>query len=178
MMIQEIASRYSKALFQLTQDDAKLSQWLQQLTEIERIFAQNAKLSDFINSPLVKLESKYAVLEKLFKDKLDADLYFFLRSLTEKDRFRYLKEILEKFAKRVNEKIHLLDVQIISTEPLDQETKEQLQAKIENHYHKKVQFIETIDSKIIGGLILIINNQMLDLSIRGKLQRLKESLLT
>jgi F-type H+-transporting ATPase subunit delta len=177
MIVSQIASRYSKALFQLAKSEDQLIRWDKDLAALSELLEKNPKLREVLESPLVSSEEKNRTLSRIAQEKFDPQLMHFLSLLLEKGRFNYLPEMIKDYSKRVREKLDALLVRVVVPDYLDDETKEKLKNKLEKTYHKKIEFRVEVDPKMIGGLILIIGNQMLDFSIRGRLQRLKEALL-
>lgn len=176
MSTHEIAFRYSRALFGLAQSNQELEQQLNNLEAIINILSQQPNLMQFFCSPQISLEQK----EKIFRDTLEKyfskQIICFLLVLLEKGRFVNLPMIVKEYRRLVQEKLSILEVELITTLPIDALTEEKFINQLEAVYGKKIEMKKHIDPQLIGGGVLIIANQRIDFSIKGKLARLKADL--
>ena len=177
MNIQALASHYSQALFKLASSKEQLKKHLSELEEVFALFEANPQLEQVLLAPSIDNQKKKKVLQDLLSDKVDNQLLHFLLLLIDKERFEYLSEIYTKYRRLTKQALDILVVQLITAVPVDLKVKEKLQNKLENIYRKSIEIKESVDSSIIGGMILIMNNQMIDNSIRRRLNDLNQSLL-
>ena len=89
----------------------------------------------------------------------------------------FLEEISREYHHRVKESLGVLEASLITAVPAEQELKERLKAKLEKNYQRKIEMKEKVDPQIMGGVILVLANQVLDGSVRDRLASLKENLL-
>lgn len=174
-MEQDIAFRYALALFQAVQEN-KRKAILESFEQISLLNKKTSILRTFLMFPEVKDTSKQKVLAKVF-EAFDPALVRFLLLLLKKKRFVLLPKIISEY-----KKIYFLEsgttyAKLFSATPLADEDKKTLQDKFERLYDKKISFHYQVDPRVIGGLVLIMSNQLVDLSIKGKLDKLKEKLL-
>lgn len=173
----DAAIRYSKALFNVAVSNEDLEKRLHDLTQIVETFKKFPRISIFFSSPQITVEEKKKALNAAV-GKVDKELRSFLFLLLDKKRFKYLPEILEFYRSMVTAKLGALEVRFITATPIDAETGNNLKSKLEQKYRKKIIIKEEIDPTIIGGGVLLIGNEQIDFSIRGKLAKLKKDLLS
>lgn len=166
------ASKYAKAFFALASSAAEAERHLKQLEEVNA-FLNKAKLWSFFAAPQITQNQKEKLLEKIC---IDPIIRNFLALLFKKNRFKYLPEIVLKYQTLLMKKKEVLPAKLISSHALDQETIEQLQVKLNHLYQKKTEIVNEVDPKLIGGGVLIINDQIIDFSIKNKLNSLKRDL--
>ena len=70
----------------------------------------------------------------------------------------------------------ILDVEVVSANPLSDELKESLKNKLSKKLDKTIILNEKIDKDIIGGIVLFINGKMIDLSVKNELNQIKRQL--
>jgi F-type H+-transporting ATPase subunit delta len=174
-MTQKAAGRYSKALFNLASSKQELEQ---QLSDLEQVVGLLDPLMPFFYSPQISQKEKEAVLDKNLKGRFDDKLLSFLLFLLKKRRLKDLSDIVQDYRRLVREELGVLEVRVVTAVPLDRDIKEKLQVKLEKVYPKKIEIQEEVDPELIGGGMVIMGNQLIDFSIRDKLARLKESLLS
>lgn len=177
MIRNAIASQYSKALFNIEVSKGNLEKRLEIMENFLQFLKSNPTLNKFLKSPQISVEEKKAILKNLIQNKTDITFLNFLLYLIDKRRFTYLPEITKEFHNKVNESLGIWEAELVTAIPIEESVKEKLRNKLETHYHKKIQFKEKIDKKIIGGALLVVGNQMIDWRIKTRLKKLKESLL-
>jgi len=177
MIASKAAPHYSKALFNLTQDDVQLNAYAKSLWELADLMRHNPAFKSFLLQPFGTMDFKKKILKKLFQDSSEVKVLNFLFLLLEKKRMDALPEIADEYGRMVNEKLGQMIVNITTAIPIDGETIEKLRLMFEEQYRKKVFIKDEINPKILGGMIVKINSQMLDGSLKARLANLKDKLL-
>lgn len=177
MIIHEIAYRYAQALFNQTHSIEEMEKRLNDLEEIVKFFHDYPKLKNFFSSPQISKQDKERILRDNLKSHFEDSFISFLAFLIHKGRFEYLSEIAREYAQLFIEKLGIIEVDLITAVPIEEKIKEQLKAKLEAAYHRKIRIIEKIDSRVIGGATLLMASHMVDASLKGKLAKLKNELL-
>ena len=86
-------------------------------------------------------------------------------------------DILEKLEKIINLKEERILVKVSSAKKLDEKVKQELNFFLQKRYKvKEVQFIEKLDENLLGGMRLEINDEVIDLTIKRKIEKLQEHL--
>ncbi len=174
----EIARRYAKALFHLTSSKELLKHRAEDLKQFADMLVKNPQAKLFFSSPQFTREKKENFLKKIFGKETDHQFLTFLCFLLEKRRFNYLPDIAKEFNQMVNQTLDFLEGVLITATPLDAAFKERIQKNLEHIYQKKLSLKEQVDPTLIGGGILIIGNTLLDFSIKHKLEKLKDDLVS
>ena len=108
---------------------------------------------------------------------VDELLKRFLYVLVDNDRFGYLNEISEEFHKMVTYKSDIALVEVTSMKKLNEDQLEQLTNLLKKRLNvKNIKINNIVDEKIIGGIKCVHDGQIIDLSIKNKLETLKSSL--
>jgi F-type H+-transporting ATPase subunit delta len=178
MIRYQVGRRYSKALFQFSATKEQLAKRLVDLQKFKKLVDDNPRLLQFFNAPEISKDEKKDFLKKILGDDFDPLLYKFLIFLLERKRLTFIREITAEYTKLVRSHLGILDVKLISAFPLDQADKDNLKIKLQKSYpNKEISFTEKVDPKLIGGLIAIVGNKIIDFSMRNRLSELKEKLL-
>lgn len=168
---------YSKVLSQFSSGKNVEEKYLHELLEVKEVLEANEHLNKALCSSLLSKSQKQNILKRLFSDKIDRHILFFLQKLVAGNKLSLLSAIIQEFSKQLRKKKGLLDVKLIVAEPSTDQDKEALKEKIASACGRQVQIHETVDSRILGGMILLFaNNKMLDYSLKSKLEHLQESL--
>jgi len=170
-----IASRYAKSLIDLAIEQGKLEKVLEDVT----VFVNAVKNKDLIlllKSPLVKPEKKGKIMDVLFKDKIDPLTHSFMQIIIRKGREAQLPEIAHEFINQYREIRGISIVDIVSAEPLSQETIESIRKKLIDSQlaHDNIQFNTSVDKDLIGGFVISFEDKLYDASIKHQLEELKK----
>lgn len=176
MKIFDVASKYSKALFNLTPSVQDLEKRLSRLQEIIKLL-DKPYLKNFFASPQISQQQKMEFLKEVLKQNVDSELLSFFLLLLEKKRLKYLPEIAKHYSELIRNKKGILKARLLTAFPLDEKTRASLKEKLDQMYHKNIEIDNQIDPSLIGGGIIFIGSQMLDFSLNGKLSKLKKDLL-
>lgn len=168
----ETSRRYAKALFSLSKNQSDLDKNLSSLQNLVELKRNNEDFYNFIKNPLVSSEKKVLILEKIFKKiVIEKKFSSFLKVLARHNRLNLLDTIFNTFKTMIEDKNNETNVKIISTAPLTEDLKIRLIKKLQSITGKKINLINLVDKKILGGMIIKINSLMVDHSIKTKLER-------
>ena len=158
--------------------NAKHTEVQKELGFILNTVNENRDLKEFIQNPVISKKDKKEVLDKIFNGKVSASLLNFLFLLCENNRLNILDDIFSSFVLEINKMENTVDAIITSAVPLDDAQKERLISKLQNKIKTdkgniKVNPEFQIDEAILGGIVVKINDTVIDLSIRKKFENLR-----
>jgi F-type H+-transporting ATPase subunit delta len=177
MINQKVAAPYTKALLSLIEAPEKQEQMLIELEDVINLIDRIPQWQRFLHSPQLTKYNKQEVLRKHLEGKIDKRLLVFLLFLIDKGRFKDLPEIAKQFRKKVAANLRMLEVDLATAVPLDAKTQKSIIHKLEAFYQKSIKVNTIIDPKILGGVMIIHNDRMIDYSIKNRLAQLRKTLL-
>jgi F-type H+-transporting ATPase subunit delta len=177
MTDRRISLRYVKALFELDRKNAVLEKRLLDFEIITKVFSDNPKLMRFLNSPQIDLKRKKKLLFDSLKNTFEPSFLNFLFHLLDKQRLMLLGLIADEYKFMVNEHLGIWEGDIVTAVPIDDKNEAKFKETLKEKFHKKILLSKKVDPKIIGGVILIVGNEMLDWSVTGRLKKLKETIM-
>ena len=170
-----IARPYARAVFDLALETKSLDKWQDMLSAMAVACSDETFLSFLKNS--ASPESACSALKKLLEGIIDKSAENFISIIGENMRFEVLPEIYQEFLSLRNEYDKVLEAQVISARPLQEDELEVLKKKLLSRYGcKKVTITTSIDPSIIGGAILKIGDEVIDASVKTSLQSLSSTL--
>jgi F-type H+-transporting ATPase subunit delta len=115
------------------------------------------------------------------KDKTTAELHDVnkkvVKFLARRRLLSKSKDILGRLSKIINHENKRIIVKILSAKKLKEELKKKLIFFLEKHYKaKEVVIEETLDEKLLGGMRIEVNDEIIDLTVRNKIKKLQEHL--
>jgi len=175
----EVADRYAQALYELGVEEDKLDRIQEDLNEVSQLVDANGYLMDFLVHPLVPNEDKEGVLEEILGESLLRETLNFLKLLVNKDREDYLPLIYERLRKIRRDEQEIIEVEITVPPDLDRDEVEgEVKSRLDSLLNKSVYVTDvTEDPDLIGGIKLKVGEQIIDGSVQGELEGLREHIL-
>ena len=170
------AKRYSNALLKSAIEAGSLERIYNDIIFVDETIKLNSQLKGFMENPVIKNADKKDVLNKLFSVHIDKITLDFLFVLTDAGRIDILDEVLNQFSYRYNEENNIIKPEIISAVELTDEQKLRITQKLEKKFDKKIMPEYKVNSDIIGGLIVEIDDKTIDCSLKTKFYNMKQQL--
>ena len=147
-------------------DDAKL---------LLGVCAENRELFLLLKNPVVRGIVKENVLLKVFDKFFDQETKNFIRMLIDNKREDLLPEIFTRFVSLYKERNGIVEAEVKSAVPLQQNEKDKITEYIKLATNSKsVELNNIIDDKLIGGFAVKYHDMLLDISVKNKLNNLKK----
>jgi F-type H+-transporting ATPase subunit delta len=169
------ASRYAKALLELAIEQQKLESIESNMSRIIEAAKETNEFQVFLDSPIINLDKKVAVLNSLFGEFEPLTLSF-LALITKNGRERLITEIAQSYISQVKEFKGIIPISITSARKLDEATKATILAKINASVTGTLEITELIDESLIGGFIVTMGHKQIDASVASQLARMKQEL--
>ena len=169
-----VARPYAEALFRVAQS-GDLNAWSEIVSELGQIGA-NADLQAFAQNPNVTAAQLADVIASLVKSPLSAEAKNFIAMLAENGRVALLPEIGVQFQELKNAQEGAADAQIFSAFELSAGQLAQLVATLEKKFGRKLNPLVSVDPSLIGGVRVVVGDEVLDTSVRARLQQMHVAL--
>jgi F-type H+-transporting ATPase subunit delta len=168
---------YADALFGAARDAGRLDTVRADLASFVEAVETVPELRALMRDPLLDPRAKSAALGKLLEG--DDDLVRnFVRLLAEKGRAGQIDEIAAEFDRLVAREEGRLDVELTTAIELTDSEATAIVGQIEQASGRKVDATRSVDSNLIGGLVLQVGSLRVDASVRGRLEQLRNQLAT
>lgn len=165
-----IARPYAKALFGLAQEKNQIESWLGGLKELASV-VQQEKVAAFIEQPEKSASDKVEALAGLV-GLSNSNLKNFVSVLAEQKRLQILPEVYAQFQDLTLALNHTKRAVIYSAYPLSDAQLKDLTADLQKRFGTNLEAVTKVDPELIGGVKVEIGDQVLDLSLQGKLNAL------
>ena len=171
--MEEIAEVYARSLFEVAEEHDKLDVVREQLGAFSDALSEDRELSVFFFSPYFSTQEKEEGLDKVVTD-AEPILQNFLKLLIEKHRMPAVFRVRRTYDQMWQQENQLLPVEVTSAIELDEQTVKQIGDRIGKETGQKVELTTRVQPQILGGVVLRVGNQILDASIRNRLERLRQ----
>ena len=172
-MINEVSLQYAKSLYDLSKD---LDQDLNDLEVLKSCIGNSNELVKVLMHPSISKEEKKELFKNLLSGKVEDYFLYFIYVLVDNERILELENIYDTFKMLVDEKKNILNCEVVSKYPLDKNIKEDLIKYLSQKYQKEIKLKETINDELIGGIKVIVQNEVIDYTIDSTLTNLKNTI--
>lgn len=176
MIAQQVAKRYSAALFMSTRERGLVDEAYEQFSGLKTAMETDNSLLKFLASPRVEEDQKLQLLRSAFGERMEQLFVEFLAVLVRKRRAGYLIEVIDEFNRRVEFEKGINRVTVMSAVPISPEEEASLVATLANKTGKKIELEKKVDPDIIGGMIVIMADEIIDGSVKYGLSQLESQL--
>ncbi|WP_338376085.1 ATP synthase F1 subunit delta [uncultured Flavobacterium sp.] len=166
------AIRYAKAILDMSQANNNTVNVANDMTSIVNAVKDSNELKNFLQSPIIKGEIKYASLEQIFASAQKETKGLFQLLLSNK-RFELLPTIASDFLALVNELNGVEIAKVTTAFPITADLEAKVLAKIKEFSNKTITLENIVDESIIGGFVLTIGDKQYNASVSNRLQNLK-----
>jgi F-type H+-transporting ATPase subunit delta len=171
-----VARRYAQALFETALKYDVVGSVEDDLTGINSLLENDPEFRDFLFAPYTSRDEKIGIMDRLFSDRVTALTMQVLRVMLETRREHEIPSVREEYITLRRENEGVIHVSVTSAEPLAQDQRDALLAKLATVLNKRIEADFEVDPQIIGGVRVAYENYVMDGSARGALSKLRERL--
>ncbi len=172
-----VANRYVKALIDLAEENKAVKSVEKDFSDLIAMVESSEDLRHFIRSPLIPAEKQLSAVEALAKKaKFNKLTTNFLSTLVANRRLNILEGAIEAFSSESAKRRGAVEVSVETAQDLSAKQLKALQDALKKGTGADVSLKATVEPGILGGMVVTVGSQMLDDSVRGKLERLKQSM--
>jgi F-type H+-transporting ATPase subunit delta len=175
--IATIARPYAEALYKAVQasstpDAHSASVWVDELAAI----AGNPQLMAFSDNPTVTSDQVLNVISGVAKSSLPDMAFNFLRTVIENGRLNALPEIAVQFRALKNAQSGSSDAVVYSAFPIEGEALAGVAESLEKRFGRKLNISVALEPELIGGVRVVVGDEVLDTSVKARLEQMKVAL--
>lgn len=173
------AKRYSKALFEVLEEQNQVEDGYEELLSIKKVFDDNPGLGQALTDVSFPEDKKESLIKPLIDHSQVECIKNLLKVLLGSNNIDELTMIVEEFEHDYDEKNKIVHADAISVVPLSDEQKESLTKTFKDRVGaNKVILNNKVDQSLIGGVVLKSSNVIYDGSIKTKIAQVKKLLLS
>lgn len=173
MADRQAAKRYAQAAFAIARDGDAIAQWRADLDDVAAVLA-DSDAAGWFAAPRVPVAERQAAAERALEV---APLALNLaRLLIAKGRTTEAREVADAFNRLADEHEGLAQAEITTAVPLQDDQVAAMEQRLGETLGKQITATASVDSDIIGGVVLRIDDHLIDGSVRSRLRRLRQEL--
>jgi len=169
----KLASRYAGALYNFATETENVDNVYHDILHIQELVSTHKELKTILESPVVHQDKKQNIVREIFQNHLCETTYKFFSLVVKKRREPQLLLICNQFVKIYYKNHNIKEAFISSAEPLSEKMVQHIKDFLEKDTAYTFLIYPSVDSKLIGGLVVKIDDFNFDASIQKKINKLK-----
>jgi F-type H+-transporting ATPase subunit delta len=169
-----IARPYAEALFRVAQS-GNMAAWSELVSGMSSV-AANPDMQELARNPKVSDEQIVSTFLAALNSPANAELQNIVGMLVENGRLALLPEIALQFHALKNAQEGAADAEIVSAFELTPAQINDLVATLQKRFGRNLNPSVTVDNSLIGGVRVVVGDEVLDTSVRAKLQQMQTAL--
>jgi F-type H+-transporting ATPase subunit delta len=171
------AVTYARSLFELAQDGKLADEIGKDLAGIAEVLRTNPTFQAFLRDPGISRVERTRVIDNVLKPKVNPLVANFLGVLNAHGRLGLLEQIASAYSDLQDEASGKIEVDVTTAQKLSADELEQVRMKVSAALKKDAVIHQYVDESIIGGLVLRVEDKLIDASVRSQLETMKRQLL-
>ena len=170
----DLVRGYAQALFQIAQAEGALEQVEDELFRFARILENETRLREALTDPALPPEQRAKIIQELLGNKATPHTTNIVAFIVQQGRARELPKIIDSLVELAAAERRKGIAEVRTALPLDEEQRRKLTEAIERATGKQVELKVLVDPTVIGGLLVRVDDQVFDGTVRRRLQMAKE----
>ncbi len=172
-----LATRYAHSLIEVASQSSSLSAVENDMASLKSAVETSAEFLAFINNPVFSKQQKLATVQDMARRyAFHAMTVNFLSVLAQNGRLKALPQIIAAFSRAMENKKNIAVAQVVVAQALTDAQQSNLVSTLSAKTGKTVRLDVSIDTSLLGGMIVTVGSKMIDESLKTKLQQLKQDL--
>jgi len=171
------AVQYAKALLDLANEKKQAEKIGDEMAELGKIIEGNKSLASFLSDPGISRTDRDDLLKKVFKGRISPLIQNTMGVLNSKGRLGLLHAITDAYQDLLDEQLGKVEVDVTVAHRLDGGQLEQVRQRISQALKKDAIVHQYVDEKIIGGIVVRVDDKLIDASVKSQLEAMKRQLL-
>ena len=166
---------YAEAIFDIAKEEQTLDAWVSDLSIVVSAM-QEEEVKILINTPDLSQRNKAEIFTSLFEGEISKKVSNFVLVIGQANRISLLESVLESFKRLVALEKNQKNVTVSSSYALEQEQLEKIELALQKRTGSEINISTHLDKSLIGGIKISYEDQVIDLSLKNKLEALKAQL--
>lgn len=176
-MAKQVDITYGNALFELALDENKIDELYAEVNSLIEILKENSELIKLLNHPKICKDEKKQIVRNTFDGRISSEITGLITMVVDKDHISSIVDILEYFVKLVKKEKNIGVVSVTSAVTLSDIQKVNIEKRlIETTSYNSLETKYSVDESLIGGLVIRIEDRVVDSSIKSKLDKMSKML--
>jgi F-type H+-transporting ATPase subunit delta len=170
------ARRYAEAAFEVAMRDGTLERWRAELDLAADVIGDRRIVATLAN-PAIAGEKRAATLGEMLGGHVSGPVLNLVQLMLRRGRIEDLPRVASEFRRLDDQRQGIVHASVTSAAELTQDEVKELTARLEQTTGGRISLEVEVDPSLLGGLVVRVGDRMIDGSVRGRLERLRNQLL-
>ena len=176
-MAKLVAKVYGDALFAAASEAGRMDEMYEEICELRKILGENEDLQKLLDNPKIIREEKESVIENIFRGRVSDEIVELMKLMIAKGRYSQIESVFDYVIGLVKEEKKIGIAYVTSALPLTGDQKANIIKRLlDTTKYKEFEMNYSVDSSLIGGVVIRIGDRVVDSSIKTKLYELSKDL--
>ncbi len=171
------ARRYAEAAFEVGLRDGTIETWRSELANAASV-VEDDNVRRYLSNPAIPHEDRQSHLETSFGPLVSKPVLNLISLMLKRSRIDDLPRVAAEFQRLDNVRQGITPATATSASPLNPDEIRELQGRLETMTGGRVELDTQVDPSLLGGLVVRVGDRMIDGSVRGRLERLRNRLVS
>jgi F-type H+-transporting ATPase subunit delta len=171
------ARRYAEAAFQVAERDGTVEIWRRELEAAATIVSQ-AVIGRTLSNPAIALDTRAAAVDATFGRVASQPVTNLIQLMLRRGRIEDVPRVASEFRRLDNARQGITIAKATSAAPLSQDEVAALTSRLEALTGGRIDLDVNVDPSLLGGLVVQVGDRLIDGSVRGRLERLRNQLVS
>ena len=171
------AIAYARSILELANEQQQAEEFGQELAAIGELLQQNPSFASFLADPGIAASERTAAIDRLFRGRVSPLVMNLLGVLNIRGRLNLLGAVADAYADLLDEQLGNIEVDVTVAQKLDPSQLELVRQRVSQALGKNAVVHQYVDEDIIGGLVLRVEDRLIDASVKAQLEAMRERML-
>ena len=173
----ELAREYGDGLYALTEEEHISQQVLDELLALQTLFREQPDFCRLLGNMSLSKEERVQIIDRVLRGQVHLYLLNFLKILCERCALNEYEGCLAAFKTLYNQAHGIVEATVTTAVPLDDEQRARMAEKLSKMTDQQVVLNEKVDESIIGGVLLEMNGQRYDNTLKNRLKSIHSAMV-
>ena len=173
----ELAREYGDGLYALAEEENISKEVLEQMLMLKRLFHEQPDFTRLLGNMSLSKEERVKILDTVLRGQIHLYLLNFLKILCERGALNEYEGCLAAFKTLYNQAHGIVEAQVTTAVALDDDQRARMTAKLSSMTGKLVVLNEKIDASLVGGVLLEMNGQRFDNTLKNRLKSIHSAMV-
>lgn len=174
----KVAARYAKALFESVVATGEVDAVAKDLDNVNQVIQALPQLASYMANPGIPQHEKQQLVDEHFSKSINPWVNRILKLLVENNRFVAFPQLVQWFTEYLNKRENIGRAEVVTAVELEAELKKRIQKTLESTLgFSRVEIQNRVEPGILGGVIIKVQDQVIDGSYVGRLEEMRRQLV-
>lgn len=167
---------YAKALLEIARAEGELAQVEDELFRVARTIESNDALRNALTDQAIPVDLRQGIVEDLLGGRASTTTTNLVSFVVGAGRSRELPAIIDQLIRGAAESRDEEVAEVRTAHPLNEDQRRRLTEALERRFDRKIDLKVTVDPEVLGGIVVNVGDEVIDGSVRSRLEQLRRSL--